>query len=103
MVSKAFHVSHATLDVNSYSGGDDDVVQVWLTTDDTNHLLCNVTKKSSHVPLDLAFSEGENIAFFSKGHGIVHLTGFLLPEDPEFGGFGDFGEEEADAEEEEER
>lgn len=93
-VTKAFHVSQATLDLKSISGNDsDDVVQVWLYTDDSNHLLANVSRQQSHVQLDLAFTEGETVAFYSKGTGTVHLSGYLLPED-DFDGMG--GEEEED-------
>jgi len=94
-VSKAFHVSHATLDIESSPLADNANVQVWINTVDGNHLLCNLTKKQFQTTLDLAFSEGETIAFFSKGAGSVHLTGFLLPEDDNFG---DFNEEASDEE-----
>jgi len=95
-------VSHATLDLQNSQVTDDDIVQVWVNTDDTNHLLCNLGKNASHVPLDLAFSEGETIAFFSKGQGTVHLTGFLLPEEPDYdlGGFGEEGDESVSEDEE---
>lgn len=83
-VQKPFHISGATLDVNTGDLGEDDVVQVWVAADDANHLLCNLDKRSSHVGLDLSFSEGETIAFFSKGSGVVHLTGCLMPEDDEY-------------------
>lgn len=95
-VSKPFHISHATLDLNSADLGDE-VVQVWVQTDDVNHLLCNLDKRSSQVSLDLAFSENEVIAFYSKGSGVVHLTGFLLPDDSEYP-FGGMGEELEDEE-----
>jgi len=57
-------------------------------------------KKASHTLLDVAFSEGESIAFFTKGSGSVHLTGNLIPDDPDypFGGLGD--EEEMNEDEE---
>lgn len=97
VVQKGFHISHATLDVASGDSGEE-ITQVWVQADDANHLLCNLDKQTSHVALDLAFSEGETIAFFSKGAGIVHLTGYLIPEDPDFDGFG-MGEEEIEDEE----
>lgn len=80
-VTKAFHVSQATLDVGSTGGDSDAIVQVWLHTDGTNHLLGNLSKQTSQVSLDLAFTDGETVAFFSKGTGTVHLSGYLLPED----------------------
>lgn len=84
------------MDLQSGNITDNDAIQVWVSSDETNHLLCNLNKSSSHVQLDLAFSEGETIAFFSKGTGTIHLTGFLLPEEPDYdlGGLG--GEEEDD-------
>lgn len=97
VVQKGFHISHATLDVSSGDLGEE-ITQVWVQADDANHLLCNLDKQTSHVFLDLAFSEGETIAFFSKGAGIVHLTGYLIPEDPDYEGFG-MGEEEIEDEE----
>lgn len=97
VVQKDFHISHATLDVNSDGLGDEDIIQVWVQADDANHLLCNLDKRSSHVALDLTFSEGETIAFFSKGSGVVHLTGFLSPDDPDYG-FDGLGEEELEDE-----
>lgn len=91
-VTKGFHVSQATLDLST-NNESDSVVQVWLNTDDTNHLLCNLNSQSSQVPLDLAFTEGESVAFYSKGNGTVHLSGYLMPDD-EYGFQG--GDEEED-------
>lgn len=91
VVTKGFHVSHATLDLGTVEN--DVAVQVWLTTDESTHLLANVSKSQSHVPLDLAFSEGETIAFYSKGTGTVHLSGYLIPDEDDYGGFG-MGEED---------
>lgn len=98
VVSKPFRVSHATLDVYGGDVTESDYVQVWVHTDDTNHLLCNLNKQTSHALLDVAFSEGETIAFYTKGSGSVHLTGNLIPDDSDFG-FGDLGEEEEEDEE----
>lgn len=90
-ITKGFHVSHAALDVNTVESKDA-VVQVWVHTDESDHLLCNLNKTTSQVPLDLAFTEGETVAFYSKGAGTVHLNGYILPED-EFG-MNEMGEEE---------
>lgn len=83
VVTKAFHVSSAALDV--LADGTDGVVQLWVNADDSNHLVCNLDKKTPQVPLDIVFSEGEAISFFSKGNGTIYLTGNLLPEDPDYG------------------
>lgn len=93
-VTKTFHVSQATLDLNTLSDDKDAVVQVWLHTDDTDHLLANFSRLQANVHLDLAFTEGETVAFYSKGSGTVHLTGYLVPDDDDFN-YGDMdGEEE---------
>lgn len=42
--------------------------------------------------LDLNFAEGDKLCFLSRGNGIVHLTGYLVPED-DFN-YGEFGSEE---------
>lgn len=99
-VSKTFHLSQATLDVNK-TGADADI-QVTLTSDNENYILCTLSKKKDvlQVPLDLVFSEGDEISFSSNGE--VHLTGYLIPND-EFDGYGPEGDdEELDEEEEDE-
>lgn len=72
--------------------GKDAIVQVWVHTDDSDHLLCNLSKHIPQVPLELAFTEGETVAFYSKGAGTVHLNGYILPED-EFD-YNEMGDEE---------
>lgn len=88
-VTKAFHVSQATLDTNTI-GDEKSMVQVWVTIDDVDHLIANVSGRSSHVTMDIIFTEGESVAFYSKGTGTVHLAGYLLPEDD----MGNFDDEE---------
>lgn len=82
-------MSQATLDTNTV-GDEKSIVQVWVTIDDVDHLIANVSGRASHVTMDVTFTEGESVAFYSKGTGTVHLSGYLLPEDDGFG----FGEEE---------
>lgn len=96
-IVKAFHVSQATLDLNTLNDSDSSV-QVWLNTDDTDHLIANVSRQASHVQLDLAFTEGETVSFYSKGHGTVHLSGYLIPDHDEFEDLGFDGEEEEEEE-----
>lgn len=93
-VKKAFHVSHAALDIETVKTND--IVQVWVNSDSNNHLLCNLSKNNPDISLDIPFSEGEEIALFGKGTGTVHLTGYLAEDEPDFG---DFGEEVSDDEE----
>lgn len=58
-----------------------------MTKDNKSYIVCNLQKGAvNQVPLDLNFSEGEEVTFTIKGEGVVHLTGYLMPdEDPDFG------------------
>ncbi|XP_046749411.1 46 kDa FK506-binding nuclear protein-like [Diprion similis] len=80
-VERSFHVSMASLDINtggSYTGA----VQVMLHYESRTFLLCTLNKGTAlQVPLDLNFQEGTKIAFSSNGSGLVHLTGYLVPEE----------------------
>lgn len=77
-VSKAFHLSAASLDTSSAKSGD---IQVLLTSDDNVYILCTLNKDNDKQrSLDLNFAEGDKICFAIKGEGIVHLTGFLVPD-----------------------
>lgn len=100
-VQKAFHLSQAALDLSKSNGGD---VQVMLTSEENTYLLCTLGKDRPQVALDLNFEEGDQISLATKGDGMVHLTGYLVPsEEDMFGGLGDEEEdEEEDAEVEEE-
>ncbi|XP_055627878.1 46 kDa FK506-binding nuclear protein [Toxorhynchites rutilus septentrionalis] len=95
-VQKAFHLSQAALDLSKSS---DDDVQVMLTSEDNTYLLCTLGKKTPQVALDLNFDEGDHISLSTKGEGIVHLTGYLVPSEEDiFGGEDD--DEELEEEEE---
>lgn len=44
-------------------------------------LLCTLNKERiPQCQLDLNFAEGDQISFSIKGEGLVHLTGFLIPD-----------------------
>lgn len=92
-VRKAFHVSAASLDTTTTKSSDD--IQVLLTSDDNVYILCTLNKvNDKQRPLDLNFAEGDKISFAIKGEGIVHLTGFLIPDaDDEFMDMSDEEEE----------
>ncbi|KAL2751744.1 hypothetical protein V1477_000054 [Vespula maculifrons] len=82
-----FHLSMATLDVTT---GNDEIVQVIISYNDTNYILCNLKKDSLwQVALDLHFEKGNKITFTCSGESYVHLTGYLNHEfvlsDPEKG------------------
>jgi len=75
-VSTPFHVSQAVLDVTTVTGDAD--VQLILKSDKVDYILCILRKSETvQVPLDLIFSEGDEISFRSVG-GTVHLTGYLV-------------------------
>lgn len=95
-VSTPFHVSQAVLDVTSAISDTD--VQLILKSDKVDYVLCVLRKSGTvQVPLDLIFSEGDDISFRSVG-GTVHLTGYLVDEQlyPNIG-----EEEEVEVDEEE--
>lgn len=93
-VKKAFHLSAASLDTSQVKAGED--IQILLNSDDNVFLLGTLNKdKIPQCNLDLNFAEGDKICFSIKGEGIVHLTGFLIPDAED-----DFMEDEEDDEEE---
>jgi FK506-binding nuclear protein len=74
------------------SASTDEPIQVMFIQDDNAYLLCTLQRnKIKQCQLDLNFSEGSKVCFSTKGNGIVHLTGYLIPD--EFG-MDDMGEEE---------
>lgn len=92
-MTKAFHLSAASLDTSSAKSGD---IQVLLTSDNNVYILCTLNKDSDKQrQLDLNFAEGDKICFAVKGEGIVHLTGFLIPDSDDFMDMSDEEEEES--------
>lgn len=63
-IQKAFHLTQAALDLTNATESN---VQVWLGSENENYLLCNLSKSTTQVPLNLIFSEGDSIAFSSVG------------------------------------
>lgn len=95
-VQKPFHISQAALDIENASN---DPVQVLLSYDNRNYLMCTLQKgKWVQTQLDMNFQTGDKVAFATNGPGFVHLTGYLVPED-EFD-FADQDDEEVEEEEE---
>lgn len=94
-VQKAFHLSQAALDLSKCGDAD---VQVMLTSEDSTYLLCTLGKKTPQVALDLNFDEGDQISLSTKGEGVVHLTGYLMPNEEDLFGVDDDEEEEEDEE-----
>lgn len=93
VVEQDFQLTHAALDLSDSTGD----VQVMLTTDNITYLLCTLNKGIPQVQLDQQFAAGDEISFATKGQGVVHLTGNVLPDE-----FGDMGDEEDEEEDEEE-
>lgn len=86
-------MSNATLDLGTVEK--DAVVSIWVHTDESDHLLCNLSKQCPQVALDLVFSEGETVAFYSKGNGTVHLNGNIMQDDDfDMGDMGEMSDEE---------
>lgn len=73
-------MSQAVLDLSTATGEE---VQLILKSDKVDYILCILRKPQIlQVPLDLNFSEGDEISFRTVG-GTVHLTGYLT-DDPDF-------------------
>ena len=69
-------LAQASLDTSSADDGD---IQVFLSVDNKTYLLCTLRKNSVlQTALHLNFTVEDKVTFFSKGNGIVHLTGSLL-------------------------
>jgi len=99
-VEKGFHVSNAALDCSSVRN-DNEILSVMLETEGSEALLCSLCKGKGVLQsnLDLNFMSGDTLTFACRGHGKIHLTGYLLPEDDDI--FGMLGDEEEFEEEEE--
>ncbi|XP_049290691.1 46 kDa FK506-binding nuclear protein [Anopheles funestus] len=93
VVEQDFHLTHAALDLTDSSEN----VQVMLTTENITYLLCTLNKAIPQVVLDQEFATGDEISFATKGQGVVHLTGNVLPD-----GMDDMDDEEDEMEDEEE-
>jgi FK506-binding nuclear protein len=109
-VENSFHISMAALEpAVDKVGGADRFVSLMIQHEKAEFLLCTLEHGKLHQqPMDLNFTEGEEVTFFLNGKGVVHLTGYLAPED-EGGmedtmddtlGYDSEEEEESEAEEE---
>ncbi|XP_078611497.1 uncharacterized protein LOC144881957 isoform X2 [Branchiostoma floridae x Branchiostoma japonicum] len=85
IVEEGFHITRATLDPLTIKGkeGEGDVHLVYilrLRHNKQDYILCTLEpSKQYSEPLDLSFSEGEEVSFFLEGsdEGTLHLTGYL--------------------------
>ncbi|XP_033120571.1 46 kDa FK506-binding nuclear protein-like isoform X14 [Anneissia japonica] len=83
IVNETFNVTMAALETREFSGVDSKptgLAQVMVRHDRTEFLLCSLQHGHLHQqPLNLCFSEGEEVTFFMEGKGMVHLSGYLRP------------------------
>lgn len=77
-VERSFHISMAALEPPVSEVG------VMVCVDKAEFLLCSLGYGNVlQQPLDLMFTEGEEVTFFLLGNGVVHLTGYLVEDQPE--------------------
>uniref|UniRef100_A0A182X3S0 FK506-binding protein n=1 Tax=Anopheles quadriannulatus TaxID=34691 RepID=A0A182X3S0_ANOQN len=98
VVEQDFHLTHAALDMSDSSGD----VQVMLTSENITYLLCTLNKAIPQVQLNQEFATGDEISFATKGTGVVHLTGNVLPDEMDMEDMGDEEEDDEELEDEEE-
>ncbi|XP_059147308.1 46 kDa FK506-binding nuclear protein-like isoform X2 [Physella acuta] len=77
-VTKGFHISMAALEKDKPNEN----VQVMLQQESSEFLLCTLNSTILQQPLDLNFAHGENVTFSLNGSGVVHLTGYIIEEEP---------------------
>lgn len=78
-MDKPFHVSQATLDLDTSST--ESQTSVWAVVNkNAPALIANLDDEVSQVRLDLGFGRGDDITFYLKGDNScqVHLTGYYL-------------------------
>lgn len=74
-VEQEFHVSQATLDTDAI---DCDLAKVWIKKNDTELLIACLNRCVPNVRLDLGFSVGEEITFYTQGTTkTVYLSGYF--------------------------
>lgn len=83
-VDQSFHVSMAALDTREKSG----MTQLLVRHEKAEFLLCTLQYGDDHpLPivqqqLNLNLAEGSEISFYSEGKGSIHLTGYLVMDEP---------------------
>jgi len=87
-VERPFHISMAALEIpidhDALKAKQHSVVSVMVGMDKGEFLLSSLNYKALYQqPLDLNFYEGEEITFFLNGEGNVHLSGYVLEDEPE--------------------
>lgn len=105
MVEDTYQIGQAALEPNSKKqSSSPDIVSIWVKSEEGDeYLLCTLEHgKTWQVPVTLLAMEGSEMAYLVKGDGRVHLTGNLVPDDDDFDGMNEFGDEELSDEEDEE-
>lgn len=70
------HVSGAVLDVESVNSKKG--TQLWCSSNGKEHLIVNLCKTTTQFAVDIGLSKGEEITFYVKGQGTVHLHGYNI-------------------------
>ncbi|XP_071109786.1 46 kDa FK506-binding nuclear protein-like [Haliotis cracherodii] len=101
-VERSFHISMAALESGTETPKTKEKhVSVMIQHEKAEFVMCTLEfGRLYQQPLDLNFTEGEEVTFFLNGTGIVHLTGYLLDEgqyDDEMGLSGDSSESDDEA------
>ncbi|XP_033633662.1 46 kDa FK506-binding nuclear protein-like isoform X3 [Asterias rubens] len=86
-VDESFHVSMAALETRDVASPERDKVkmtQLMVQHDKAEFLVCTLSYASNIFQqyLDLNFTEGEEVTFFSEGRATIHLTGYLVRDEP---------------------
>lgn len=75
-VEKSFHLSMAALGFNNPTP---DPVTIMVEVEKAQFALCTLQPgKIPQQSLDIAFTEGEEVTFYTEGNNEVHLTGELI-------------------------
>ncbi|XP_052098186.1 46 kDa FK506-binding nuclear protein-like [Mytilus californianus] len=104
-VESSFHLSMAALEPSK--GKSDNLVSIMIQHEKAEFMLCTLQHgKTYQQPLDLNFTEGEEVTFFlTNDKSVVHLSGFLMEDDQYPDDFGesmmDESSEEYESDEEE--
>jgi len=82
-VDQSFHISMAAVEASQeFEQKQKNPVSVMIEHDNAEFVLCTLHPgKVYQQPLDLNFTEGEEVALFLNGNGCVHLTGYLIEDD----------------------
>lgn len=76
-----FYIRRATLDVDTVEKNEN--IQLWTINDNQQYLLCNLNHKNPERRLNISIGSGEDVRFFVKGQGTVHLVGYHKPNQPQ--------------------